>query len=70
MKQFTFKCSSCGEIHKGIPTFGADYPITVLNVPKNEREQRVDLGSDECVIDEKEFSVRGLNRPSPVLSLL
>ena len=59
MSEFTFNCSCCGEIHEGIPTFGADYPIAVLHVPENEREQRVDLGSDDCVIDDKDFYVRG-----------
>jgi len=59
MSEFTFKCSCCDEIHRGIPTFGSEHPITVLNVPESEREQRVNLGSDDCVIDEKEFYVRG-----------
>ncbi len=59
MNEFEFKCSCCDEIHKGIPTFGADYPITVLQIPLEERESRVDLGSDECVIDEKDFYIRG-----------
>ena len=59
MSEFEFKCTSCGEIHTGIPTFGADYPITILNVPEEEHDARVDLGSDDCVIDEREFYVRG-----------
>lgn len=59
MSEFEFRCSSCGEVHKGIPTFSADYPITVLHVPEEERDKRVDLGSDDCVIDEKEFYIRG-----------
>jgi len=59
MNEFEFKCTSCGEIHKGIPTFGADFPTTVLGVPEDERDTRVDLGTDDCVIDGKEFYVRG-----------
>ena len=59
MTEFEFKCNCCGEIHKGIPTFGADYPITVLHIPEEEREARVELGSDDCVIDGKEFYIRG-----------
>ncbi len=59
MNEFEFKCSFCEETHKGIPTFGANYPITVLHVPEGEREQRVAIGSDDCVIDEKEFYIRG-----------
>lgn len=59
MSEFEFKCSCCGETHKGIPTFGANYPITVLQIPQEERDERVDLGSDDCVIDGKDFYVRG-----------
>jgi hypothetical protein len=59
MVDFKFKCSACGEIHSGIPTFGANYPITMLQVPEAERKKRVALGSDDCVIDEKDFYIRG-----------
>jgi hypothetical protein len=59
MTDFQFKCSTCNELHLGIPTFGADYPMTVLQIPEEEREARVELGSDDCVIDEKDFYVRG-----------
>jgi hypothetical protein len=56
---FEFQCRTCGQIHKGMPTLGWDYPISVLDVPPEERDKRVDLGSDDCVIDNKWFFVRG-----------
>lgn len=59
MGEFEFKCTSCGEVHRGIPAFGADYPISVHDVQEEERSARVDLGSDDCVIDDKEFYVKG-----------
>ena len=59
MNEFEFKCTSCDQIHTGIPTFGSDYPITVLQVPESERDARVDLGSDDCVIDKTGFYIRG-----------
>ena len=59
MSIFEFKCSSCGDIHSGVPTFGAHYPITMLQVPEQERDERVSLGTDDCVIDGEEFYVRG-----------
>ena len=59
MNEFEFECSHCGEVHKGIPTFGADIPNTVLQVPQEQRESRVDLGTDDCVIDGKHFYVKG-----------
>ena len=56
---FEFQCHTCGQLHKGMPTFGWDYPINVLDIPPEERDKRVDLGSDDCVIDGKWFFVRG-----------
>lgn len=59
MKKFEFKCSCCDEIHEGIPTFGAKYPMNVLYVPEEERGDRVDLNDNECVIDGASFYLRG-----------
>jgi hypothetical protein len=56
---FTFKCSSCDETHVGMPTFGADRPLSYFAVPESERESRCDVGSDDCVIDSESFFVRG-----------
>src|SRR5262249_54870309 len=54
-----FTCVSCGQLHRGMPTFGADAPLSYYEIPEAEREQRCSLGSDDCVIDEKSFFVRG-----------
>ncbi len=59
MREFEFKCSCCGEIHKGIPTFGFKEPMAVLYVPEEQRGELVDLGENECVIDEASFYLRG-----------
>jgi hypothetical protein len=56
---FEFQCDTCGEIHQGVPTFGWDCPISVFDVPPEERDGRVELGSDECIIDDKWFFIRG-----------
>ncbi len=56
---FQFTCSSCDQVHEGIPTFGATAPLSYYAVPEDEREQRCSLGSDDCVIDEQHFFVRG-----------
>jgi len=56
---FKFKCSSCEEIHEGIPTFGYDFPIYYLDVPEEDRNERCELTSDTCIIDDELFFVRG-----------
>jgi hypothetical protein len=56
---FSFKCSSCGEMHEGMPSFGADAPLSYYAVPEAERETRCSLGTDDCVIDQTKFFVRG-----------
>jgi hypothetical protein len=56
---FRFKCSSCDQIHEGMPSFGARAPLKYYDIPEIERPERCDLGSDECVIDGKHFFVRG-----------
>jgi hypothetical protein len=56
---FEFKCTSCDEVHVGMPSFGAEAPLSYFAIPENEREQRCSLGSDDCVIDGDSFFVRG-----------
>ncbi len=56
---FRFKCASCGDFHSGIPDIGWSYPVFYLDVPEAERDERCDLTSDSCVIDDKWFFVRG-----------
>lgn len=57
--EFEFKCESCGQVHSGMPTFGTTAPVSYYEVPEAEREERCSLGTDECVIDNKWFFVRG-----------
>lgn len=58
-KPFQFECTSCGQMHEGIPCFGWDFPAQYLAVPEHERSTRVRLTDDVCVIDEEWFFVRG-----------
>jgi hypothetical protein len=59
LMDFEFRCHTCGEIHRGMPSFGADAPRSFYAVPAAERAARCDLGSDDCVIDSIKFFVRG-----------
>jgi hypothetical protein len=56
---FQFRCKSCDEIHEGVPTFGFDSPAIAQWIPEDQHEKRVDLGTDDCVIDGERFLVRG-----------
>lgn len=55
-----FHCSECGEFHDGLPlSWGPDVPAMWFGIPEGEGESRVDITSDQCVIDEKFFFLRG-----------
>jgi hypothetical protein len=59
MKQsLRYKCRSCNEWHEGLPSPGWDYPFPYLRIPEEERERRIVLTKDRCVIDGAEFYVR------------
>lgn len=42
-----------------MPSFGWEWPVQYLAIPEAERAERVELGPDLCVIDERWFFVRG-----------
>lgn len=54
-----FTCATCSQVHEGMPTFGWPYPVQYLAIPEDDRSKRVVLTADTCVIDDKEFYVRG-----------
>ena len=57
----SWMCSSCGELHDELPlSFAADYPDHFANLSGEDRERRALIGSDQCIIDEKEFYLRGM----------
>jgi hypothetical protein len=55
----SWSCAICGIEHDELPDcFGIDAPWRAL-VPENEFIHRVELTADQCVVDEKEFFIRG-----------
>src|SRR5215471_12671166 len=56
----SYRCSSCGEIHEGLPDLGFNVPDPWFNVPEDERANRIKLDADLCVIDDQEFYIRGV----------
>jgi hypothetical protein len=55
-----YTCSTCGVWHDQRPTcFLSKEPAAVAQIPLNERRKRVELGSDQCVLDNKDFFILG-----------
>ncbi len=55
-----YQCSTCGEFHSGLPfSYGSPAPAPYFDIPESERDDRVLLSSDRCVIDDEHFFVLG-----------
>ena len=55
-----FKCSACGEWHDELPmSFGADAPYWYDMIAPEERQRRAELSSEQCIIDDEHYFVRG-----------
>lgn len=53
-------CATCGQAHDELPFgYGARAPLAAEDIPAAEREERLELGSDQCVIDDSRFFLRG-----------
>jgi hypothetical protein len=56
----SFTCRVCGQSHEEIPlSFAADFPDMFANLSEGERERRALIGSDQCIMDEQWFFLRG-----------
>ena len=55
-----FHCRCCGDVHRGLPAWHFQAPVQALAIPEEERRSRVELTEDDCVIDAKEFYLKGL----------
>jgi hypothetical protein len=56
----SYRCAVCGGVHDDIPDLGADRPDMWWGIPEAERDDRIVLTSDTCVIDEKDYFIRGV----------
>ncbi len=55
-----FKCATCGKTHQNLPrSFAADFPDMYSNMKREERDARAIIGSDQCVVDQQWFFIRG-----------
>jgi hypothetical protein len=56
----SIRCAVCGEPHDELPDVGSDRPDQWWEIPEDERERRIELTSDTCVIDDEHFFIRGV----------
>ena len=55
-----FQCATCGQYHDELPMcMGASAPDHWYAIPPEEREARIELSSDQCVIDGEYFFILG-----------
>lgn len=56
----SYKCSTCDQIHDELPfSYGSPAPAMWFEIPEQEREKRVQLSSDQCIIDDRYFFIIG-----------
>jgi hypothetical protein len=70
----SFRCSVCKKVHEHSPlNYAARVPHSVLDVPESDRQSRVYLTNDQCVIDNRKFFLRGrvairiIDQPKPLI---
>ena len=56
----SYKCKTCGETHDDLQDIGFQYPDYYFGIPEDERESRIDTGTDLCVIDDEYYFIRGV----------
>ena len=56
----TYICSTCGGTHDDLPDIGGDKPYYLSTIPEAERAARAELTEDTCVIDGKDYFIRGV----------
>ena len=53
MAALEYQCRTCGEMHVGLPAWHFEAPEQVRAMSAAEREARVDLTADQCVIEDE-----------------
>lgn len=55
-----FTCRTCSQYHEELPLhYGVDAPDAWYDIDPTQRSQRALLSSDQCIIDEQYFFMRG-----------
>jgi hypothetical protein len=56
----SYRCVTCGKLHEDLPDIAAAKPDHYFDVPERERKRRVKLTSDTCIIDDRDYFIRGV----------
>jgi hypothetical protein len=59
----TYRCTTCGGEHDGLPDLGIDHPDPYLDVPESERAERTTFTPDRCTLrdeDGEHYFIRGV----------
>ena len=60
MTEVPYVCSTCGKAQAEVPfSFAAEFPDSYANLSRDDRENRALISSDQCIIDEEQFYLRG-----------
>jgi hypothetical protein len=54
-----FLCGICAERHIISTSYSIKIPAAALAIPKDEIDSRVAITPDQCVIDNRDFYIRG-----------
>jgi hypothetical protein len=55
-----YTCRTCGEFHAEVALcYGAEAPVYWEAIPEAERNDRGELSSDQCIIDDEHFFILG-----------
>jgi hypothetical protein len=60
MSNFSFKCSNCDKTHEGVPSFNLEVPIYYYSIPEEQRDERMKLTSETCILDNEHFFAKGI----------
>lgn len=53
-------CPGCGQEHAALPfSLSAEFPDAYVGLADDERKTRASLSSEQCIIDQEQFYVRG-----------
>jgi hypothetical protein len=59
VKSNEFVCRVCGERHELTMKYSVKAPLAVMAVPQVEWDERLVITKDQCVIDGRDFYLRG-----------